>query len=240
VTVALGVNFDLNRNKLVNFGSIPSSVVSSGSENIIQENIAGQPLGVFISVPYTYKDLNHDGVIEPNEITLGTKPQIVGEPGPREEITLTPTITIFKYFRINAQFDRRDGITVFDGGDEFRCAPFSNGRECNDPTAPLKDQAASVAANFYQTDYGYLLNGSFWKVRELSLTCIMPDQWARYLLGGRGASLTIAARNVATWTPYRGLDPEVNEFGGQVTLANQQFFTEPPLRAISARVDITW
>ena len=239
VTVALAANFAANRNKLVNFGSIPFSVVSS-SLNTVQENIAGQPLGVYVSVPYTYHDLNHDGVIEPNEITYGSKPTIVGEPGPRDELTLSPTITVFKYFRLNARFDRRDGVTVFDGGDEFRCIPFSNGRECNDPTAPLKDQAASVAANFGGTDYGYLLNGSFWKVREVSLTMIMPDEWARYLLGGRAASLTLAARNVATWTPYRGLDPEVNEFGGQVTLANQQFLTEPPLRVLSARVDITW
>jgi TonB-dependent starch-binding outer membrane protein SusC len=239
VTVSLAANFAANRNKLVNFGSIPFSVVSS-SLNTVQENIAGQPLGVYVSVPYTYHDLNHDGVIEPNEITYGSKPTIVGEPGPRDELTLSPTITVFRYFRLNAQFDRRDGVTVFDGGDEFRCIPFSNGRECNDPTAPLKDQAASVAANFGGTDYGYLLNGSFWKVREVSLTMIMPDEWARYLLGGRAASLTLAARNVATWTPYRGLDPEGSEFGGQVTLANQQFLTEPPLRVLSARVDITW
>src|SRR6201999_599724 len=98
--------------------------------------------------------------------------------------------------------------TVYDNGDEFRCTSFQNGQESNDPHAPLAWQDATVAAKFGGTDYGYLLNGSFWKMRELSLAMIMPDAWARHLLGGRAASLTIAARNVATWTPYRGLDPE--------------------------------
>jgi TonB-linked SusC/RagA family outer membrane protein len=241
ITVTLGATFDLNRNKLTSLGPIQNFVVNNGIvSGVVQQNLAGQPLGVFTSVPYTYSDLNHDGVIEPNEIKLGTKPVVVGEPGPREELTLSPTITLFRYFRINAQFDRRDGMTVFDGGDDFRCTQFFNGRECNDPHAPLKDQAAAVAGAFFGTDYGYLLNGSFWKVRELSLAMIMPDSWARYLLGGRAASLTLAARNVATWSPYRGLDPEINEFGGQVGLASGQFLTQPPVRVLTARVDITW
>jgi TonB-linked SusC/RagA family outer membrane protein len=240
VTFSLGTTLDVNRNKLNNIGPLQSSIVANGVQNVVQENLEGEPLGVYVSVPYTYKDLNHDGVITPSDITYGKNPVVVGEPGPREELTITPTITVYKYFRINAQFDRRDGVTVYDFADEFRCTSFQNGPECNDPKAPASEQAAAVAANFGGTDYGYLLNGSFWKVRELSLAMIMPDAWARYLLGGRGASLTIAARNVATWTPYRGLDPEVNEFGGQVTLQRAQFFTQPPLRALEARVDITW
>jgi TonB-linked SusC/RagA family outer membrane protein len=233
----------VQRNKLVTLGSLGSSVVSNGDGGaIIQENIGGQPLGVFTSVPYTYTDKHHDGIITPDDITLGSKPVTIGEPGPRDELTLSPTFTIFKYFRLNAQFDRRDGVTVYDGGDEFRCLGlgFSEGRECNDPHAPMKDQAASVAANFFGTDYGYILNGSFWKVREVSLKIIAPDTWVHRYLGGRNASFTLSARNVATWTPYRGLDPEVSEFGGQPTLANQQFFTQPPLRAIVGRIDLSW
>jgi TonB-dependent starch-binding outer membrane protein SusC len=232
----------VSRNKLVNLGIVGSSDVAFGGQgSVIQQLIGGQPLGVFTSIPYTYKDLNHDGVIEPNEITYGSKPVVVGEPGPRDELTLSPTITIFKYFRINAQFDRRDGVTVFDGGDEFQCL-FDVGRECNDPHAPLKDQAAAVAASGAgeNTDYGYLLNGSFWKVREVSLRIIAPDSWVHRFLGGHDGSLTLSGRNLATWTPYRGLDPEVNEFGGQPTLANAQFFTQPPLRAFIARIDLTW
>jgi TonB-linked SusC/RagA family outer membrane protein len=241
ITFTMGATFDLNRNKLTSLGPVQNFVVNNGIvSGVVQQNLAGQPLGVFTSVPYTYADANHDGVIEPNEIHLGSKSVVVGEPGPRDELTLSPTITLFRYFRINAQFDRRDGLTVFDAGDDFRCTQFFNGRECNDPTAPLKDQAAAVAGTFFGTDYGYIYNASFWKVRELSLAMIMPDSWARYLLGGRAASLTIAARNVATWSPYRGLDPEINEFGGQLGSATSQFFTQPPVRVLTARVDITW
>ena len=238
----MGAFLAVQRNKLVSQGPLPPNVIASGGfGNPIQEDIAGQPVGVFLSVPYTYKDLHHNGIITPDDITYGTKPVFVGEPGPREELTLSPTITIFKYFKVNALFDRRDGSTVFDQTDEFRClGPFQVGRDCNDPKAPLKDQAAAVAFNTTGTDYGYLLNGSFWKVREVSFKLLAPDSWARRYLGGRSASLTVSGRNLATWSPFRGIDPEVNEFGGSATIASAQFFEQPPLRAWIARIDLSW
>jgi TonB-linked SusC/RagA family outer membrane protein len=252
VTFDMTAQLYVERNKLVNQGDLPPTLVASGNTgNGIQYDMGGQPLGVFTAIPYTYSDKHHDGVITPDDITYGSKPVVIGEPGPREEITLSPTVTVFKYLTISALFDRRDGITVYDGGDSFRClgAAFQSGQDCNDPHAPLSYQAAAVAQNSAAyggpgTDYGYILNGSFWKLRELSFKLSAPDTWVHRYLAGRDASLTVSGRNLATWTPYRGLDPEVSENGSGVTagvpIESAQFYTQPPLRSWIVRIDLTW
>ena len=63
------------------------------------------------------------------------------------------------------------------------------------------------------TDAGYIEDGSFWKIREVSLTFSAPDHLGARL-GVRGVGLTFAGRNLGTWTKYKGLDPEINENGG--------------------------
>ncbi len=56
-------------------------------------------------------------------------------------------------------------------------------------------------------------NGKFLRFRELSLTYTAPPAWASRVLGARYVSVTAAARNLALWTPYSGVDPEINEYG---------------------------
>jgi hypothetical protein len=245
VAVDLNATFALNNNKLVNSGQATPLVLASGaSGNPVQQDVSGKAIGAFFAIPYTYSDANHNGVIEPSEVHFGKNPvlQYIGEPGPRDELSLTPTVTLLKYVRVNALFDRRDGITTYNGTDAFRCFPFSIGRDCNDPKAPLKDQAASIALNGLagpQSEFGYLGNASFWKLRELSFALSLPDSWAAKYLGGRTASLTISGRNLKTWTNYRGLDPEINQFGPS-SVVNAQFFTQPPVRYWLGRIDISW
>jgi outer membrane receptor protein involved in Fe transport len=248
ISLDLGITAAIERSKLVNQGSLPPTPISNGiSGATIQYDEFGEPIGEYYAIPYTYKDLNGDGIIEPNEITYGTKAVPVGEPGPRDEFSFSPTLRIFKYFRLNALLDRRDGATVYDGGDAFRCGAFFVGQECNDPHASLKDQAAAVALNSAGpgTEYGYILNGSFWRLREVSLTIMAPDSWTRHYLGGHDVSLTFSGRNLATWTPYRGLDPEVSystfsNVSAPLPYITQQFYDQPLLREWIGRFNISW
>ena len=66
----------------------------------------------------------------------------------------------------------------------------------------------------------------------------MPPEWAT----GRwssvsGLSLTLAGRNLATWTDYTGLDPEINESGGAANFTQGEFNTMPPVRYFTARLN---
>jgi len=56
-------------------------------------------------------------------------------------------------------------------------------------------------------------NGKFLRFRELSLTYNVPSEVAARILGARYLTITAAGRNVALWTPYSGVDPEINEYG---------------------------
>ena len=56
-------------------------------------------------------------------------------------------------------------------------------------------------------------NGKFLRWRELGLTYNVPPEWASRKLGVRYVSLKASVRNLALWTPYTGIDPELNEFG---------------------------
>ncbi len=56
-------------------------------------------------------------------------------------------------------------------------------------------------------------NGKFLRWRELGLTYNVPTEWASRKLGLRYVSLKASVRNLALWTPYTGIDPELNEFG---------------------------
>jgi hypothetical protein len=55
-----------------------------------------------------------------------------------------------------------------------------------------------------------------------------------------GVTLTLAGRNLATWTDYTGLDPEINESGGGAGFTQGEFNTQPPLRQLTARVNVAF
>jgi hypothetical protein len=81
-------------------------------------------------------------------------------------------------------------------------------------------------------------NATFTKLRELAFTLIAPESFNRFL-GGRGAQLTIAGRNLHTWTKYRGFDPESNSTPGG-NFSTLDFLTLPPTRSWTARLSLNF
>jgi hypothetical protein len=88
------------------------------------------------------------------------------------------------------------------------------------------------------TKVGYYENGKFLKLREIALTFQAPEKWGSSI-GFDQVSLTLSARNLHTWTGYTGLDPELNG-QGQGNFAQREFFTQPPTRNISARLNVAF
>jgi hypothetical protein len=52
-------------------------------------------------------------------------------------------------------------------------------------------------------------------------------------------SLTLSGRNLATWTDYTGLDPEVT-FAGAANFSQAEFLSQPPVRYYTARVNVNF
>ncbi len=224
------------RNQLETLGEgIPP--VTSGA----QRHVPGYPLGGFWERPVSYHDGNGDGMIEFSEITIGPDAVYGGSSTPTREAALASTMTFLNgKLRLQGQLDYKGGHHQLNLTELFRCtATGNNCRGIHDPTAPLDQQARAVTRRSTTTNYGFLESAEFLKLREVSLTWNAPGSFAR-IIGARHLSLTGAGRNLATWTGYSGVDPEVN--GRGQTAFNgfgvNDFLTQPPVRTFLLRLNL--
>jgi len=158
--------------------------------------------------------------------------------GATNGIGLAADITFQRHVRLYALLDGRFGNKLFNTTEQFRCLPPRNNcRGLNDRTASLADQAAA-AANLKGTQAGYVQDGGFTKLREVSVPYVAPTRWAKFL-GASDLSFAVVGRNLATWTKYPGVDPELNE-AGQNNFTTADFLTQPPVRYFIGRVNITF
>ncbi len=235
VKLALDVSGSHNRNELLKLGE--------GIEPIIQDKQQfreGYSLGGYWDNPITYKDANGDGIISSDEITRGDTAVFIGNVLPANQVSITPTLTLYNRVRISTLFDYRGGFRQYNNTEEFRCR-FAICRGLNDPSAPLWDQARAVntvTLGGSRSAQPYIENASFWKLRELSLTLFAPDEWA-HRVGAQRMNLVITGRNLVKWTNYTGLDPEINQTATS-NFVQREFLTQPPIRMWLARVNITF
>jgi len=77
----------------------------------------------------------------------------------------------------------------------------------------------------------FVEDGSFAKLREISLTYTLDQPFLRNLTGFSTADIRIAGRNLKTWTKYSGFDPEVNLGGAEFLTQGLDYFINPPTRS---------
>jgi hypothetical protein len=63
-------------------------------------------------------------------------------------------------------------------------------------------------------------NARFAKLREIALAYDAPQRYAARL-AARSLTLSVAGRNLHTWTPYTGLDPESMFLSGSPNFVDQ-------------------
>ena len=90
--------------------------------------------------------------------------------------------------------------------------------------------ALGTVDQFYQ-------DGSFTKLREVSATYTLPDRWLR---GFSRASITLAGRDLYTWTNYAGLDPEVNTNNVATSAGTGDQALTPPLSRFIATINLSF
>ncbi len=96
-----------------------------------------------------------------------------------------------------------------------------------------RDTAASTARLRYRAGLPvYAENGTFLKLREITVAYVLPRSLASSLLRGQAEDvrLEFSGRNLKTWAPYTGLDPEVSNFGSQNIRQAQDVTPFPPSR----------
>ena len=125
------------------------------------------------------------------------------------------------------------------GGDLINLTEFlyDAGQTSIDFVGPGQARSARNAAGF--TD-AYVQDGSYLKLREVNLSYNVPDRITSSLFGRgvRTARLSLTGRNLLRFTGYRGLDPEVSNFGNQAIVRNVDVAPFPPSRSFFFSIDL--
>ncbi|GMR12198.1 MAG: TonB-dependent receptor [Gemmatimonadota bacterium] len=211
-------------------GSVEPIIFNRGT----QRHQQGFSAGAFYRKDFTFADANGDGLIDRDEITLTDTAVFLGNVLPTWQGSFSLSLRAWDWLSITNLFEARGGNKQLDGTEDFRCGLFALCRANNEAGAPLEDQARAVASRFGGTDAGYVFSADFLKWRELAVTVTVPDGVLPQL---EGLSLTFAGRNLATWTDYPGIDPEINERGASSNFSQNEFLTLPPVRTFSLRLN---
>jgi hypothetical protein len=195
--------------------------------------VQGYAFGGLWATSYTYADANHDGIIAPNELRLGAFGYL-GPPLPTFESAFATEVRLPGHVTVSATVDFRAENRVWNYTEAFRCLSGIC-RGSQDPTAPLDAQAAAVATRLTggATFAAYAQDARFTRLREIAVRWSIPTSIAV----GTRAELTIAGRNLVTWTNYRGLDPEIS-YQDPGILPRKELADLPLPRELVVRLDV--
>jgi hypothetical protein len=187
-----------------------------------------------------YKDINGDGKIDQNDMT------VIGNPWPK----LTGGFTNTFYYK---GFDLSILITGTYGNDVYNyiAAEASNPNNINlsrnllvkaldyaklttdasgnpvlanpDTRVPrISNNAVSSDNNFGRITDRFLEDGSYLRLKNISLTYNVPSKYLGYTKVIKGLRATVGVQNIYTFTSYKGYDPEVGAYVGTGAQSNNQ------------------
>ncbi len=159
-----------------------------------------------------YKDLNGDGIIDDNDLTVIGRGQPIHTGGFNNNFR-------YKGFSLNVFFQWSYGNNIYNAN-RLALEGNSNGRALvnqfvsyenrwtpENPTNENYRTRGQGPIGFYSSKQ--VEDGSYLRLKTVSLDYSLPKTWISkaYL---RDLTLTVAAQNLLTWTKYSGLDPEVS------------------------------
>jgi TonB-linked SusC/RagA family outer membrane protein len=237
-----------NDNKWLDLGIDPGTGKSRiiGSGTATQERL-GDPLFAQWYRNYSFNDANHDGIIQQSEVVVDTALTKHGVGFAKDLVSVQNGFDLFSHkLRVNAMFDYKGGGNGLDGN-YFQCSSTPKAcQETQDRTSSLALQARAVAQTYgtkvngttYTTRLGYFVNNQFWKFRELSAVVSLPERLTRLVNASSGSTIVLGARNLHTWSPFTGVDPEQNY--GVSNEVQQDFNTSPPPTYFTFRLNLKY
>ncbi len=221
--------------------------LGEGVEDIIfnrglQRHKEGYSAASFFQKSYTYSDPDGDGKLRIEDVVVGTEDEFVGVAIPKWQRSFFADLRLFNFMTVSTLFEGRGGHLKGNDSEAFRCG-FRSTRGCpavGDPNASLEQQARFISDRYHGSAIGFLEKGDFYKWRELSLAFAVPPSLADRVGPLNNLRVTLAGRNLATWTDYTGLDPETIEGGGNSNFNQSEFNTQPPVRYLMLRLDYSF
>jgi outer membrane receptor protein involved in Fe transport len=225
--------FSRNRNEVE---TLAAGSFTDGYFNLVEE---GEPLGAWQLRDY---ERNADGSIVLDDTGLPVVPTtrvVVGDPNPDFQASLRNELRLGSRFTATVLFDGVFGHDVWNQTrrimDRFEVGPLYD-KQLQGATIDINGEPVVVTNDLRLRLFGaeadYLEDGTFVKLREVSLAYNLPTE----LAGGFGASsvtLEVSGRNLFTITDYTGYDPETNMFGTATVARGTDFANYPNPRTFS-------
>lgn len=223
------IGFNTLYNEVLDMGDI--AAIGAGTP---QRTTEGFP----INGQWGYKVVGYDltnnvAILSDSMVFMGNHPNLPGY-----SYQVSSTFNILRNLSLYVGLDGVGDVIVNNGTDEFRERQFGQGElfvrrnELLTPEerlayfGPWRTESGEVVPRA-NADFMYMEDGSFLKLREVSVTYRFPRTFSERFMKSSSASLTLSSRNLNTWTDFRGLDPET-----------QQFLTAPVDRKFSARFNV--
>ncbi len=230
-------NVGTNKDVIKDLGGVGGVVLSAG-----QTNVVGGPIGGIYTRRVVSADRDATTGLATNVLCDGGagKPAIacasapfvfIGTPTPKLNGSVANTVTLFNRFRLYGLVDFKRGNRLFNSNELLRCTGGVGAQFCRANYYPLEFSPLYLAprvttASAQGITDQYYQDASFAKLREISLSYTLP---AKLMRGYQAASITFAGRDLALWTKYGGIDPEVNNNNIATSSALSDQAATPPL-----------
>jgi TonB-linked SusC/RagA family outer membrane protein len=177
--------------------------------------------------------------------------RVMGDPNPKWTGGLRNTLR-WRKFTLSGLLDIRHGGQVYNGT-RYALIHFGTGKDTElrgktvtfgkdyfkgyKVAGPGAGTQATLSEDFFRYDYGFSVgtgfyeDGSFVKLREITLGYTLDDDFVRRTLGFSSVDIRVSGRNLHTWTNYTGVDPETNLVGAETGARGIDWFNNPQSRS---------
>ena len=204
-----------------------------------QRHEEGFPYASYFSRTYTI-DQGGDAVASDTAV-------FVGHPTPELEGSISTSFELSGWVTLSADLGFAAGHQQFNSTEQFRCGFLGGGTYggvCTElfevgPDGEPTSQAKIKAAAGDDLQYApWIEDADFARLRSVSARFELPQRWVERMGASRG-SFAIVGENLALFTGYTGLDPEVSFAGGSQSL-RAEFFTLPLAKRVTGRLSISF
>jgi len=244
------LQFSTTRSEVTNLGL--DAPIFLGFDQVIADGYAP---GAYISRVITSAERDSNGDIVPGSIQYapgdlgdGSGRRVVGQPIPTNTESFQTTVTFFKRFMVSTLFDRAGGHQIFSTEEAARNpsnlgginSSFGDRWAYRQSRESPVNQAMMEQDNLVGDHAGvFIHDADFIKWREVTVSYDVPAFLARKL-GASGARVYAGGRNLATFTSFPGVDPEVNQNGARDNLRVVQGNTFPASLTFYGGLSVTF
>lgn len=261
----LNMNGTFQNSKILNLGNVNEIIFDLGSAHSMSIMRVGQPLGTFYGYETDGVWKNADGdigkytqfgvnvqagdlkMIDQNgdgDVNAADR-RIVGYSQPRLFGGMNNffrykgfDLSVFMQFVTNNSVFNRLAATSYYNSQSYanKHVDLKNAWRPDNEDTDIPRPGANIPTDVYDI---YLENGSFLRLREVTLGYTIPSSVIRKI-GISRLRLYATGTNLLTLTRYRGYDPEVNYAGGSVKVLNMDNGSYPRARTVMAGLNLTF